>query len=275
MRTRCSGTNISHTGSTVRVKSLTRPQSWARRRFVAATAAAVIFFIHVVAPTHKRGLGVAYIEVRARALLDKQACPRLPAGGWPRAHLSYRIGLSLLRFLNDLRAGPHDETPPPCYADLAESLFKVFDLDFVRPNSLQAVTSASLCVQSPHPRAPPLKIQLRLPSFPWNRIWGHLSLASLTQPLTEVVFSFNSNIHPTGEGHHRFRLAPIPACDHCQAPMDNIFHIFTFSRRLFCRWRSEPNLPVPPPPSSQCLSYSSLSLKIILSLLNYGDVLIS
>ena len=66
----------------------------------------------IVAPTHKGGLGVACIEVRARALLDKQACHRLAAGGWPRAHLSYWIGLPLLHFLPSLRAGPHVENPP-------------------------------------------------------------------------------------------------------------------------------------------------------------------
>ena len=95
--------------------------------------------------------------------------------------------------------------PPPCYADLAESLLTVLDLKFVRPNSLQAVTSASL-YKALIPEAPPPKIQLRLPNFPWPRIWGRLSLTSLPQSLKKVGLSLFSNILTTGEWCHRLSL---------------------------------------------------------------------
>ena len=191
----------------------------------------------VTAPTHKGGLGVACIEVRARALLNKQVCHRLAAGGRPRAHLSYWIGLRLLRFLPGLRAGPHAENPPPHYIDLASSLLQVFDLDFVRPNRLEAVTSASL-YKALVPEPPPPKIQLRLPTFPWPRIWGRLSLASLPQSLKEVGFNYISNILPTGERRHRLRLAPTPACDQCPAPLDNVLHTFTACSRVDEAWEN-------------------------------------
>ena len=111
----------------------------------------------------------------------------------------------------------------------------MLDLEFVRPNSLQTVTSASL-YKALIPEPPPPKIQLRLPNFPWTRIWGRLSLASLPQSLKEVGFSLISNILTTGERRHRLRLTPTPACEHCQAPLDNILHTFTACNRVEEAW---------------------------------------
>ena len=189
------------------------------------------------APPHKGGLGLARIEVRAQALLTKQACHRLASGGRPRAHLSYWVGLRLVRFLPELRVGLHAENPPTHYADLANSLLQVFSLEFVRPNNLKAVTSAAI-YKALSPQPPPPKIQNRLPSFPWNRIWGRLALPSLPQSLREVGFNLISNILPTGERRHRLRIAPSPACNHCAATHDNIIHTFTSCRRVAEAWES-------------------------------------
>ena len=190
-----------------------------------------------IAPLRAGGLGVASIETRARALLAKQACHRLAAGGRPRTHLSYWIGLRLLRPLPGLRSGLHAETPPSHYADLATLLLQVLDLDFVRPNRLKEVNSAAL-YKALLPDPPPPKIQLRLPTFPWPRIWGRLALPCLPQPLIEIGFSFLNNILTTGERRHRLRRTPTPACDHCAAPLDNILHTFTSCRRIADAWEN-------------------------------------
>ena len=107
----------------------------------------------------------------------------------------------------------------------------------MRPNRLEAVTSASL-YKALVPEPPPPKIQLRLPTFPWPRIWGRLSLASLPQSLKEVGFNYISNILPTGERRHRLRLAPTPACDQCPAPMDNVLHPFPACSRVDAAWEN-------------------------------------
>ena len=90
------------------------------------------------------GLGVADLEARAKALLLKQACHRLAAGGRPRAHLSYWLGLRLLRFIPGLRAGLHAERSPPQYSELAAGLVEVLGLEWVRPGNLREVRAADL-----------------------------------------------------------------------------------------------------------------------------------
>lgn len=190
-------------------------------------------------PQHKGGLGLVSLGARAEALLAKQACHRLAAGGRPRAHLSYWIGLRLLRHLPGLRKGLHTETTPPPFDDLANSLLRVFGLDFVRPENLKGVTSAALYkyfVKEPPP--PPPKIQLKHPSFPWAKIWGRLSLASLPQSLFEAGFSYLHNILPTGERRHRLKLAASPECEYCHAPQDSILHAFTVCRRVSEAWEN-------------------------------------
>ena len=187
------------------------------------------------APKRRGGLGVANVEARALALLAKQACHRLAAGGRPRGHLSYWLGLRLLRQIPGLRAGLHAERAPPQYADLAATLRRVLDLEGVRPDRLEAVTAAGLYKSLVREGAAP-KICLRLQAYPWPRIWGRLALPALPQPLFEAGFNFINNILPTEERRHRLRLAASPACTFCGAALDNLVHAFTACRRVAEAW---------------------------------------
>ncbi len=187
------------------------------------------------APKAEGGLGVANIASRARALLLKQACHRLNGGGQPRAHLSYWLGLKLLRYIPSLRAGLHAERLPEQYGELAAGLLEVLGLDWVRPEALKAVTASDL-YRAFRGEPPTPKIKLRLPAFPWRRIWGRLALASLPQPLFEAGFSLLNNILPTGERRHRLRLAASPKCDYCGAAMENVLHAFTACTRVGEAW---------------------------------------
>jgi len=189
----------------------------------------------LAAPRQGGGLAVACVETRARCLYVKQACHRLASGGRPARHLSYWLGLRLLRFIPGLRAGLHAENPPPVYVKLAEQLLEVLGLDFVRPDNLRAVSAKNL-YKALKKEAPTPKIKLRLPGLPWNRIWGRLALPSLPQGLFEAGFNLLNNILPTGERRHRLRLVASPACDHCQAPLDNILHAFTGCTRVSEAW---------------------------------------
>ena len=105
------------------------------------------------------------------SLLDKQACHHLAASG---PSLLLGLGPLLSLFLAWPRSWSSCQKSLLHYADLAISLLQVFDLNFVRPNNLKAITSVALYkVLSPAPEPPLPKILLRLPSFPWNRIWPH------------------------------------------------------------------------------------------------------
>jgi len=177
------------------------------------------------------------VEARARGLYAKQACHRLASGGRPQQHLSYWVGLRLLRFLPELRVGPHAENPPPHFAHLAELFLRVFGLEGVRPDNLKAVTAAGL-YKAWRPEPPVPKIQLKLPGLPWRRIWGRLALPSLPQSLHEVGYGLLNNILPTGERRHRLRLVASPACDFCQRPLDNVLHAFTACVKVTEAWES-------------------------------------
>ena len=87
---------------------------------------------------------MVFLETRAQALQAKQDCHRLAAGGRPQAHLSYWVGLRLLRSFSELRFSLHAEYPSPHFSDLATLLLQVIDPDFVRPNDFKSVTSAAL-----------------------------------------------------------------------------------------------------------------------------------
>ncbi len=189
----------------------------------------------LTAPQRAGGLAVAEVATRARALLLKQACHRLASGGRPRAHISYWVGLKLLRFLPGLRVGPHAEVAPPQYVNLAVGLQEVLGLDWVRPGSLRGVTASALYKEF-RGEPPEPKIMRRLPGQPWPRIWGRLALPGLPQALFEVGFSLIHNILPTGERRHRLRLAASPACDNCGAQTDSILHTFTACRRVAEAW---------------------------------------
>ncbi|MBM3938954.1 MAG: reverse transcriptase family protein, partial [Sphingomonadales bacterium] len=189
----------------------------------------------LAAPKQGGGLAVACVETRARSLFAKQAFHRLASGGRPARHLSYWLGLRLLRFLPGLRVGLHAENPPPVYAELAELMLEVLGLDFVRPDNLRAITAKNL-YRALKAEAPTPKIKLRLPTLPWTRIWGRLALAGLPQGLFEAGFNLLNNILPTGERRHRLRLTASPACDYCQAPLDNIMHAFTGCTRVNEAW---------------------------------------
>ncbi|MBM3939095.1 MAG: hypothetical protein FJ333_10665, partial [Sphingomonadales bacterium] len=189
----------------------------------------------LAAPKQGGGLAVACVETRARALYAKQACHRLASNGRPARHLSYWLGLKLLRFLPGLRAGLHAENAPQHYNQLAELLLEVLGLDSVRPENLGAVTSRGLYAAL-RPEGPVPKIKLRLPGFPWTRIWGRLALPSLPQQLFEIGFNFLNNILPTGERRHRMRLVASPACTFCQAPVESVAHVLTGCTRVAEAW---------------------------------------
>ncbi len=181
------------------------------------------------------GLAVADVAARALALLAKQACHRLAAGGRPRGHLSYWLGLKLLQCLPGLRVGLHAEQAPSQYLELAATLRRVLALDWVRPGGLEAVTAAGLYKEFVGERPAP-KICNKLPANPWKRIWGRLAITALPQPLFEAGFSLLHNIFPTGERRHRMRLVASHSCDFCGGQLDDLAHSFMKCRRVAEAW---------------------------------------
>ena len=189
----------------------------------------------LVRPLHAGGLGVTCVASRAQAMLAKQACHRLAAGGRPAAHLSFWLGLRLLRYLPGLRAGPHAEAIPAFYADLAALLLEVMALDCVEPANLEAVTAAGLYKEFTSTPPPP-KVEAHLPDLPWVRIWGRLALGGLPRHLQEIGFSLLHNVLPLQVRLHRLNQVASPACLRCGAPVEDVFHFFAACPRVAAAW---------------------------------------
>jgi hypothetical protein len=117
--------------------------------------------LHV--PPAQGGLGLTCVASRAQALLAKQACHRIAAGGHPAAHIAYWLGHRLRHRLPALAAGPHTEVIPPQYQDLGRLLLEVFHLDGVETEHLEAAKNrgenachwlVSYLATSPNRRSP-------------------------------------------------------------------------------------------------------------------------
>ncbi len=92
-------------------------------------------------PFSEGSLCLSSISSRAQALLAKQACHRLAAGGRPARHLAYWIGLRLRPYLPALGSGPHAVDILPAYKDLSNLLIEVFGLPSVSVSNLAEVSS--------------------------------------------------------------------------------------------------------------------------------------
>ena len=104
------------------------------------------------------GLGLSCPQTRAQAMLAKQACRHLAAGGRPALHLAYWLGISPQGLLPALAStGLRLEGEPPGqYADLLTLLREVFALSCVDTANLQLATSAAIykeltCTPPPPP----------------------------------------------------------------------------------------------------------------------------
>ncbi len=186
-------------------------------------------------PFSEGGLRLSSIPSRAQALLAKQACHRLAAGGRPARHLAYWIGLRLRPYLPALGSGLHAEDIPPVYKDLSNLLIEVFGLPSVSVNSLADVSSKGLYMEftSTLPRP---KVEDRLPDLPWRIAWLRMAYPSLPALAANVVFSLLHNVLPLQARRHRLRLAPSPHCPHCPNVTEDVLHFFTACPRVATAW---------------------------------------
>jgi hypothetical protein len=129
-------------------------------------------------PPAEGGLGMTCVRSRAHALLAKQACHCLTAGGRPAAHIAYWLGLRLRQHLPALAAGPHAEFVPPAFADLGHLLVETFGVEGVTTADLAAVSAKQLyaAFTTTFPRP---KIETKLPHLNWPSIWCLLHLPGL------------------------------------------------------------------------------------------------
>ncbi len=131
------------------------------------------------------GLGLSSPQTRAQAMLAKQTCCHLAAGGRPALHLAYWLGISLQGLLPALTsAGRRLEGDSPAqYADLLTILREVFTLSCVDTANLQLATSAAihkeLTCTFPTPRG----------DLPWHHIWLRLQGPSLEAVEADLHFS--------------------------------------------------------------------------------------
>ena len=117
-------------------------------------------------PLYEGGLALSCVASRAQALLAKQACHRLAAGGRPFAHLAYWIGLRLKGHLASLGRGPHSEVIPAFMSDLSRLLLEVFELECVEVANLGAVAAKSVYAELLSTPTPP-KVEAKWPAFCW------------------------------------------------------------------------------------------------------------
>jgi hypothetical protein len=181
------------------------------------------------------GLGLTCVASRAQALLAKQACHRLAAGGPSAAHIAYWIGLRLRHRLPALARGPHAEAIPASYRDLGHLLLEVFELEEVDTSALAAVTAKDIYLAFTNTFPLP-KIEYKMPQLGWRKIWSLLTASGLPQTAVDVTFSMLHNILPLEVRRHRLNLADTPACRRCGAAVEDTVHFFTRCPRVAAAW---------------------------------------
>ncbi len=142
---------IGHTAPATRLRRLVADFLWAGRFRRLA-------FDECHAKRSAGGLGLSCPQTRAQAMMAKQTCRHLAAGGRPALHLAYWLGISLQGLLPALAStGLRLEGEPPGqYADLLTLLREVFALSCVDTANLQLATSAAIykeltCTPPPPP----------------------------------------------------------------------------------------------------------------------------
>jgi hypothetical protein len=128
------------------------------------------------------------VATRAEALRVKLACHQLEAGGQPRLHLAYWLGLTLRPQIPALGVGLHTEIVPPLFQSLGRSLLEAFGLDCVEVGALGAVTSARLYKELTATLPPP-KIEFKLPGLHWHFVWSGLAMTGLPPPFWLMLVS--------------------------------------------------------------------------------------
>jgi hypothetical protein len=185
------------------------------------------------------GLGLSCPQTRAQAMLAKQACRHLAAGGRPALHLAYWLGISLQGLLPVLASAGLmvDGDPPAQYADLLTLLREVFTLSCVDTANLQLVTSRDiyreLTCTLPTPRIERVRRDL-----PWHHIWPRLEGPCLVAREVDLHFSLLHNLLDVQANRHHWGVAPSPACQTCRPPAgpETTLHFFTSCPRTSAAW---------------------------------------
>ena len=185
------------------------------------------------------GLGLSCPQTRAQAMLAKQACRHLAAGGRPALHLAYWLGISLQGLLPVLAsAGLRLEGDPPAqYADLLSLLREVFMLTCVDTANLQVATSAAIYKEMTCTLPTPLVERVRQ-DLPWHHIWPRLEGPSLVATEVDLHFSLLHGLLDVQANRHHWGVAPSPGCPTCRPPAapETVLHYFTACSRTSAAW---------------------------------------
>jgi hypothetical protein len=118
------------------------------------------------------GLAVSCVFTRGQALLAKQMCLQVAAGGTPAAHLAFWLGPMVGHFVPSLAAGSHSPRPPAGLVQAAEVPVELFSYGSVPPDGLATATAAAIYrvfMDTP----PPPKVEANWP-WDWGVVWRRL-----------------------------------------------------------------------------------------------------
>jgi hypothetical protein len=90
------------------------------------------------------GLAVSCVFTRGQALLAKQMCLQVAAGGTPAAHLAFWLGPVVGHFVPSLAAGSHAPRPPAGLVQAADVLVELFSFGTIPPDSLASATAVAI-----------------------------------------------------------------------------------------------------------------------------------
>jgi hypothetical protein len=77
-------------------------------------------------PRFAGGLGVSCVTSRGQALLAKQLCLQVAAGGTPAAHLAFWLGRAVGHYVPSVAGGSHSTSPPVSLVRVGEVLVELF-----------------------------------------------------------------------------------------------------------------------------------------------------
>jgi hypothetical protein len=90
------------------------------------------------------GLGVSCVTSRGQALLAKQLCHQVAAGGTPAAHLAFWLGHAVGHHVPSLARGSHSTSPPASLVGVGDVLVELFAHGTVHPNHLEQAKAATI-----------------------------------------------------------------------------------------------------------------------------------
>jgi hypothetical protein len=80
------------------------------------------------------------------------------------------------------------------------------------------------------------KVEIKHCDLDWRKIWSRLAPTGLLPLAVNTSFSMLHYILPLQVCCHRLQLANLPACRHCDAPVEDVCHFFTACPRVLDTW---------------------------------------